>query len=95
MNDGFSQSNDHTANRSQNRGDSSTVKRAAMYSKANTVKRGTSGNSKKNSLRQGVTLSHNNVGSAVMSNAGGVNNFIVQASNQSSKGNMRRTIKNP
>jgi hypothetical protein len=95
MNDGFSQSNDHTANRSQNRGDSSTVKRAAMYNKANTVKRGTSGNSKKNSLRQGVTLSHNNVGNAVINNAGGVNTFIVQASNQSSKGNMRRTIKNP
>ena len=52
-----------------------------MYSKANTVKRGTSGNSKKNSLRQGVAVSHNNMGSAVMGNAGNVNNFIVQASN--------------
>lgn len=35
---------------SQARGDSGTVKRA-VYNKTNTVKRGTSGNTKKNSMR--------------------------------------------
>jgi hypothetical protein len=47
---GFPHGHDNMGNRSQTRGDSGTVKRT-IYNKTNTVKRGTSGNTKKNSIR--------------------------------------------
>ena len=57
MHENFTNSHEHTvshtANRSQTRGDSGTVKRT-LYNKTNTtstIKRGASGNAKKNSIR--------------------------------------------
>jgi hypothetical protein len=47
-----------------------------MYNKTNTVKRGTSGNAKKNSMRQGVSANPNN--HSLAANNAGLNNFMAQ-----------------
>ena len=86
LQENFPNSNDntvnHTANRSQTRGDSGTVKRS-LYNKTNTnttIKRGASGNAKKHSIRQGNSaINPNNVGTSGVGH--GINNFMVQQTN--------------